>query len=332
MTQLRAAVIGVGHLGRFHAQKYATLDNADLRFVVDTNPERGELVARQAGCRYCASHKALIGQVDIASVVVPTSHHYPVARDLLEAGIHLLIEKPFAATTAEARELIRVAQANGCVLQVGHLERFNPVMQGLINRIGTPIFIESHRIAPFKPRSMDVDVVLDLMIHDIDLILDLVKSPIERIDASGSPVLSPYTDIANVRFQFANGCVANLTASRISLKQERHMRLFQSDAYFSADLSNLTLEVRRKSEREMFPGIPGIDSETVRLEKTDALESEIRAFINSVGNGLPPVVSGEDGLRALEVATAVVRQVRNGTHHQAGSEDQALPPHLRRMP
>lgn len=317
MTTLRSAVIGVGHLGSCHARKYAALDTTDLRFVVDSDQQRGEQVALETGCRYHRTHRELIGQIDIASVVVPTTDHYTVARDLLDAGIHVLVEKPIATTPDEARELIELARVRGCILQVGHLERFNPVMQAMINRIGNPIFIESHRVAPLKPRSMDVDVVLDLMIHDIDLILDLVKSPIERLEANGSPVLSPFTDIANVRFQFANGCVANVTASRISLKQERRMRVFQNDAYFSADLGNLGLEVRRKAEREMFPGISDIDTESVSFEKTDVLESEVRAFTNSVLNGQPPVVSGEDGLRALEAATAVIAQVKNGVHYRS---------------
>lgn len=312
MTSLRSAVVGVGHLGSCHARKYAALDNADLRFVVDTDALRGRQVALETGCEYLPDYRDLAGRIDIASVVVPTTGHYRIVNNLLEAGIHVLVEKPITTTIAEARDLIEHANRRGCVLQVGHLERFNPVMQALIGRIGRPLFIESHRVAPFKPRSMDVDVVRDLMIHDIDLILDLVKSPIEWIDASGSPVLSPYTDIANARFRFANGCVANITASRISLKQERRMRVFQSDAYFSADLGNLALEVRRKADREMFPGIADIDSELCRFDKADALESEIRAFTGSVLDGRPPVVSGEDGLRALEAATAIITQVESG--------------------
>ncbi|MBS3803258.1 MAG: Gfo/Idh/MocA family oxidoreductase [Oleiphilaceae bacterium] len=311
MNQLRAAVVGVGHLGKFHAQKYAALNQTNLVFVVDPDPERAAAVAEANGAQVCGSHRDLIGQVDVASVVVPTSHHYTVVRDLLEAGIHVLVEKPITTTPTEAKHLIQLARDQDCVLQVGHLERFNPVMQELAKRIQTPIFIESHRIAPFNTRAMDVDVVLDLMIHDIDLILDLVKSPVERIDASGSQVLSSAIDIANARVLFANGCVANVTASRISLKQERRMRLFQSDAYFSADMSERRLEVRRKSNKEMmFPGIPDIESETLVLDNIDALESEIRAFANSVLEGRPPVVSGEDGLRALEMATAVIAQVK----------------------
>ncbi|WP_404362591.1 Gfo/Idh/MocA family protein [Marinobacter sp.] len=325
MKQLKAAVVGVGHLGKFHARKYAALDKTSLEFVVDADNERARAIAKENGARVCNSHLELTGKVDIASVVVPTSHHYQVVRDLLEAKIHVLVEKPITTTPGEARDLIRIARNKGCLLQVGHLERFNPVMQALASRIETPMFIESHRIAPFKPRALDVDVVLDLMIHDIDLILDLVKSPVERLDASGSRVLSQATDIANARIQFANGCVANVTASRISLKQERRMRLFQSNAYFSADLAGHRLEIRRKSDREMFPGIPDIDSEIPELEPVDALESEIRAFATSVLAGLPPAVSGEDGLRALEMATAVIAQVGRTTPPAGPDEHQ---PHL----
>jgi predicted dehydrogenase len=320
MNQLRAAVVGVGHLGKFHARKYAALKETHLSFVVDSDAGLAAAVAEENGARALASHLDLVGQVDIASVVVPTSHHYEVVRDLLSARIHVLVEKPITTTPAEAKELIQLARDKGCVLQVGHLERFNPVMQELAKRIDTPIFIESHRIAPFKPRAMDVDVVLDLMIHDIDLILNLVKSPVERIDASGSQVLSQAIDIANARVLFANGCVANVTASRISLKQERRMRLFQSDAYFSADMSGQRLEVRRKSDKEMFPGIPAIDSESLDLDSIDALESEIRAFATSVLEGRPPVVSGEDGLRALEMATAVIAQVTKAKPEPTGKD------------
>lgn len=328
MKTLRAAVVGVGHLGRFHAQKYAALADTRLAAVVDADPDRARAVAAETGAEPLTDHRELAGRVDLASVAVPTSGHFAVVRDLLIAGIHVLVEKPITVTTDEARQLIELARSRNLRLQVGHLERFNPVMGLLATRLERPLFIESSRVAPFKPRAMDVDVVLDLMIHDIDLILNLVKSPLTRIDASGSPVITPGIDIANARLQFANGCVANVTASRISLKQERRMRLFQDDAYFSADLAGGTLEVRRKADggREMFPGVPAIESEHLQPEPGDALEAEIRAFVASVRDGLPCAVTGEDGLQALEAATAVIAQVREGQT----SRDQNKPLSARR--
>lgn len=310
MNSLRAAVIGVGHLGGHHARKYANCADVELTAVVDVDNARASQIAAETGARVLSDHRQLIGQVDLVSVVVPTSHHWKVARDLIEAGIHVLVEKPITATLAEGRELVELARAHGCVLQVGHLERFNPVMEALAARVDQPMFIESHRIAPFGLRGTDVNVVLDLMIHDIDLILNLVGGPVVKIDASGSPVLSSQLDIANARIQFASGCVANLTASRVSHKRERRMRIFQHNAYLSADLCNPTLDIYRKTDgEEMFPGIPSIQSERLELGSGDALNSEIQAFVASVRNGTTPLVSGTEGLRALETANEIIRQL-----------------------
>jgi predicted dehydrogenase len=315
MIPLRAAVVGAGHLGHFHARKYMGCADVALTAIVDSDPGRALQLAAETGAQACADHRQLLGRVDLASVVVPTSCHYEVTLDLLEAGIHVLVEKPIAATVAQGRHLVELAADRRLTLQVGHLERFNPVMQALAARTNGPMFIESHRIAPFSLRGTDVDVILDLMIHDIDLILNLVDAPVRGIDASGSPVLSSQLDIANARLQFTTGCVANVTASRVSHKRERRMRLFQHDAYLSADMIDHKLNIYRKMEGEMFPGtagvqgIPSIQEERLEFAPGDALGTEIQAFVSSVRNGTPPVVSGADGLRALQVASEIIRQL-----------------------
>ncbi len=305
MPKLRTAVVGVGYLGRFHAQKYAALEQAELVAVCDTNEEAARRVAGELHTRAIDDFRTLPGEVDAVSIVVPTQKHYEVAKHFLEAGIHVLLEKPITSTLEQGRELVALAREKGVVFQIGHLERFNPAVLALSDVLERPMFIESHRIAPFNPRGADVNVVLDLMIHDIDIILDFVRSPVTEIRANGVPVLSRDTDVANARLQFANGCVANVTASRVSLKSERKMRIFQEDAYLTIDFQNKTLGVHRRGDGEMFPGIPEIDSQEMEFEQGDALLAEIRAFLDSILHGRPPVVSGEDGLRALETAFTI---------------------------
>jgi predicted dehydrogenase len=316
MRPLRAAVVGAGHLGRFHAEKYAGMPGVELTAVVDIDLERATCVAASAGGIAFDDHRDLVDRVDLASVVVPTSLHYPVARDLLEAGIHVLVEKPFTASVDEGRDLIERSAQCGRVLQVGHIERFNPAIRALCERIEEPRFIEAYRIAPFNGRGTDVDVVLDLMIHDIDLMLQLVRSPIVQIDASGSPVLSGSVDIANARFRFANGCVANLTASRVGGKRERRIHVFQRDACFSADLGSRRL--MRHHRRDGVAG-PELASEFVDLEANDPLAAEIDAFVACVNQGGVPPVTGADGLLALQTACEVLCRieaapVRNASH------------------
>jgi predicted dehydrogenase len=306
---LRAAVIGVGYLGRLHAQKYAALDGAELVAVVDSDAARAHAVAEETGTAACTDYRSLLGRIDVASVVVPTSQHFEVARELLAAGVHVLVEKPIAATVDEARALVELAEAEGRVLQVGHLERFNPVMTALLERVEQPMFIESHRLAPFKPRGTDVSVVLDLMIHDLDLIQMLVGAPIRRIDASGLAVLSStHMDIANARIQFANGCVANATVSRVSQKGERRLRLFQHNAYLAADFSGHILDVARKLAEVPAGAELPIELERISVPKGDALLAEIEAFVHCAREGKPPLVSGRDGLQALQTALEVIRQ------------------------
>jgi len=309
MKKIRAAVVGVGYLGRFHAEKYALLPEAELVAVVDTDRRRCEESARKLGTTAVSDYREILGQVDAVSIAVPTQHHHEVARAFLERGIHVLLEKPITTTLAEADELIRIAAERKLVFQVGHLERFNPVVLALDGVLHDPRFVESIRIAPFKPRGTDVNVVLDLMIHDIDIIRSIVGSGVRQIHSIGAPVFTGEEDIANARIQFENGCVANITASRISLKSERKMRIFQADAYISVDFQNRKLVVVRKGEGEMMPGIPNVHVEEKSFEPGDALRDEIRAFLHSVATGTPPKVSGEDGRKALEIALQINKKL-----------------------
>lgn len=307
MNPVRTAVIGVGYLGKFHADKYALLPESELVAIADADAQTAAAVAAKHGVRAVTDYRELLGEVDAVSIAVPTRLHHEVARAFLERGTHVLLEKPMTVTVDEAQELIDVARERGCILQVGHLERFNSAVLAVEGLLSEPRFIESSRLAPFKPRGTDVSVILDLMIHDLDIIQSIVRSPLVHIDASGARVLSQDIDIANARLQFENGCVANVTASRISLKSERRMRIFQADAYIGIDFGDKKLSVHRKGEGEMFPGVPEITSEEHVFEQSDALKAEIAAFLHSIREGLPAAVSGEDGKRALETALAVGR-------------------------
>ena len=302
MEKIRTAVIGVGYLGRFHAQKYAALESAELVAVVDPNPDTATNVAEECKTQAVFDYRELMGKVDAVSIVVPTQLHYQVAKEFLENGIHVLVEKPITVTVAEADELIEIAHRNKLVLQVGHLERFNSAVLALDGVLNAPQFIESHRLSPFNPRGADVNVVLDLMIHDIDIIHNLVRSPIASIESKGVSVLTNEDDIANARITFENGCVANVTASRVSMKPQRKMRIFQPDAYISIDFQDKILSIHRKGEKEMFPGIPEITSEESIFENSDAIMAEARAFLESINNGTPPPVTGEEGRDALKTA------------------------------
>jgi predicted dehydrogenase len=316
---LRAGVVGTGHLGSLHARKYQALNGVELAAVADVDPERARQAAGDDTTPVFSDHRALAEKVDLASVVVPTGLHYEVARDLLNAGVHVLVEKPVTTTLDEARALIELAEQKNLVLQVGHLERFNPAVQALAEYGGEPLFIESHRIAPFNPRGTDVNVILDLMIHDIDLIQQLVKSPLEEIRANGVPVLTDNTDIANARLAFANGCVANVTASRVSQKSQRSMRIFQRDTYFLVDMGEHKLQIRRRGSGESWPGVPDIESEDRELERGDALLAEIESFVDSVQNNREPVVTGTDGLRALEAASEITRLLEDNAPAKPGA-------------
>jgi predicted dehydrogenase len=308
---IRTAVIGVGYLGRFHAQKYAALANSQLVGIADPSAAARSAVGAELKVPAHADYRELLGKVDAVSIVTPTTSHYEVAKAFLDAGAAVLVEKPMTVTTAEGESLVEIAARAKRILQVGHLERFNAAVQAVQPTLSVPRFIESARLAPFKHRGTEVDVVLDLMIHDIDLILSIVRSPVVAVDAIGSSVFSKEIDIANARLRFANGCVANATASRVSLKTERKLRLFQDDAYLSLDLQQKILTVIRKGAGVGADGMPQVAIEENTYEQGDALKAEIEAFLEAVATGNPPPVTGEDGLLALRTAVSITEQVAN---------------------
>jgi len=306
---LRAAVVGVGYLGRFHAQKYRQLEGVELVAVADATQATAQAVARELGVASSIDYRELLDKVDAVSVVVPTPLHFAVAAEFLKRGVHVLVEKPITETVEQAQQLIALAKENHCVLQVGHLERFNPAVQAAAKLIRSPRFVESHRLAPFKLRGTDVSVVLDLMIHDIDLIQELVGQPIDHIDAVGSRIFSQDIDIANARIRFDGGCVVNTTASRVSLKQERKLRIFQDDAYISVDLQQKILTVVRKKDAGPIESPAQVSIDEQSFDQGDALLAEIQAFVHAVQSDSVPVVTGEDGLRALATAMRITELV-----------------------
>jgi predicted dehydrogenase len=299
VSRVRAAVIGVGYLGRFHAQKFASMDDVDLAAVMDIDPERAREVAREVGSRACASYDELPDDLDAVSIAVPTTVHAEVAIPFLERGVAVLLEKPISARLDEARAIIEAASKGGAKLQIGHLERFNPALLNLSDSIRNPMFIEAHRISPFKVRGTDVDVVLDIMIHDIDIILSLVPSPIKSMEAVGIPVLTSSVDIANARLRFESGCIANITASRVSADTMRKIRMFQSNAYISIDFAKAAVDVYTLDENRQ------IGHNHLAMSESDALASEIRSFIDAVRGISAIKVDGIAGLRAIEVAHAI---------------------------
>ncbi len=309
MSKIRAAVIGVGYLGRFHAQKYAQLAACELVAVVDGRDEVRNAVAAEVGAQAVADYRELLGKVDAVSVVTPTPAHFEIADAFLAAGAHVLVEKPITETPEQAKALIATAAKHGKILQVGHLERFNAAVLAAEPYLSAPRFMECHRLAPYKERGTDVNVVLDLMIHDIDLVQSLAGSEIVSIDAIGTPVFSGEIDIANARIRFANGCVANTTASRVSMKTERKLRIFEDAAYISLDLQQKILTLLRKREGALEPGQLPMSIDEENLEQGDALKSEIESFLDCIRNNKRPIVSGEDGLRALETAIRITDQV-----------------------
>jgi predicted dehydrogenase len=302
MKPLRVGVVGVGHIGKNHARLYAETGAADFTAIFDNDPQNAAQVAEQYGVRAAATLEEFSGLVDAASLATPTVSHYEIGRALLEKGKHLLIEKPIAEDTAQASELAELAAARRLVLQVGHVERFNPVLGALEARLTRPRFIEAHRLSPFPNRSTDIGVVLDLMIHDLEIILHLVRSPVQTIDAVGVPVLSRREDIANARIRFENGCVANITSSRISPERMRKIRVFQEDAYLSLDYQNQTGEIYRRSAT-------GIDRSEVEIEREEPLKRQILSFIECARGGLEPKVSGFEATAALELAVEITKRI-----------------------
>ena len=306
-TPTPAAVIGVGYLGKFHAEKYAASPKANLVAIVDADENRAREIGELLGVAPLTDYRELFGRVRCVSVAVPTRLHFQVARDCIEAGIDVLVEKPLTADIGEARDLVSAAKAKGIILQVGHLERFNPAIRRLESVIREPKFVECHRLAPFVERGTDVDVVLDLMIHDIDVIASLVRSPLERVEAVGVPVLTDKPDIANARIKFANGCIANVTSSRVSIKRERKIRFFQPDAYISIDYDQRRAQIYHKPA----PGAGWLDirAENIEIKEGDALADEIDSFLDCVQTRALPLVGGAEGLRALEIASIISSQL-----------------------
>lgn len=304
MKILKVAVIGVGYLGRFHAQKYKAMPNVELIGVVEPNAARAHEIAQELQVPVHSSIYPLLEHIDAASVVCPTVSHFHVTRELLNASIHCFVEKPITTTIDEANELIDLASQKGLILQVGHIERFNPAMAFLLNHVTKPMFIEAHRLSVFKQRAIDVDVVLDLMIHDLDLVLALMKTMPRELHAVGTPVLTPNVDIANARLVFENGCVANLTASRISLTPMRKFRVFEPGRYISADSieqKNIMVSVPASAIKAEHGLIPQV----IEHEKQDSLLNELNFFIDSIRSSSSPPVTGEDGRQAIELAMEV---------------------------
>lgn len=317
MKNIHVGVIGVGYLGRFHAQKYAGLEGGKLVGVADVDRKKSEQVAKECSCRSFTDYKELLPLVDAVSIVVPTPLHHQVAGDCLDADVDVLLEKPMTVTLLEADDIITKAEKKKLILQIGHLERFNPAVQAMEPFLTTPVFIESDRIATFKNRGADVDVVLDLMIHDIDIILNIIKSPIKTIHTVGAPVATVNTDIANARLIFENGATANVTVSRISRTNVRMMRIFQPGSYINVDFGKkkvMTIQLSEKLREES--GMPRQEVTLRKFTDGDALLSEITSFVQNVRTRSKPAVSGLDGRRALAVALQVMDQIKEHQQHE----------------
>lgn len=303
LKPLRTAVVGLGYYGSFHAEKYATLPGSRLVGLVDHQSERAQKKAAELGTRVFGDHRELIGQVDAVSVVTPADQHFKVTRDLLEAGVHVLVEKPITQNPAEARELNRLAELHNAVLQVGHLERFNPAFSALPAHLRAPTYMETHRLTRFQQRGDDVSVVLDLMIHDIDLVHALIPGPITHIEARGLSVYSDSLDLVNAVLYFENGSVANLTASRASTSPQRTLHLFQEQSYTCLDMQNKWLAIQELDTNG------GLANRRTQLAQQDILRTELASFIEAVQQGKNPVVTGADGLRALSTAVRITEAV-----------------------
>jgi predicted dehydrogenase len=309
--KLRVGVIGTGYLGKFHAEKYARMGDVDLVGIVDINKSQAEKIAKKYSVKAYTNHKDILDRVDAVSIVVPTPAHFKISQDFLEHDVDVLIEKPMTTTLKEADKLIQLAEERGLIIQVGHLERFNPAVIALRDYVKKPMFIESHRLSTYKERATDVSVVLDLMIHDIDIISNFVRSKIKSIQAAGIPVISGHVDIANARIEFENGCVANVTASRISTRDKRKIRLFQRDAYISVDFANHEITIVKQSDKDETSIIPGMGINQLCFTKTDALDDELKSFVNAVIRRQTPEVNGHVGRSALKVALSIMKQIQN---------------------
>jgi predicted dehydrogenase len=309
---IRLGVVGVGHLGRHHARLGATLDGATLVGVADLVAERAAAAVSGTGARAVQDYRQLFGAVDAVAVAVPTRDHLAVAHEFLSRGVHVLVEKPMAPTLAEADAMLAAAASAGVVLAVGHAERFNPALQAALPVLRRPRFIEIHRLSGFPERSLDIDVIFDVMIHDLDVILAMDASGVADVEAVGVPVLTPRVDIANARIRFASGCIANLTASRISRDKVRKVRCFQPDLYVSVDYAGQELEIWRL--RPQAGDRPAIEGGKVPVAKDETLRLELADFIGAIREHRPPLVTGQSGRAALELATRVTRAIEAGAH------------------
>lgn len=306
-ARVRIGVVGVGHLGRHHARLLAAQPDATVVGVVDLLPDRANAVAQASGCQALTDYRALFGRVEAVTIAVPTAAHLAVAREFLQRGVHVLVEKPMASSLAEADAMLTEAQKSGALLAVGHTERFNPAIAAAMPVLATPRFIEVHRLSGFPERSLDIDVIFDVMIHDLDIVLAVDRSDVAAVDAIGVPVLTPRIDIANVRLRFASGCIANITASRISRDKVRKVRFFQPDMYVSVDYQTQELEVWRL--RSTGGERPAIEGGKVPVASAEPLERELADFVAAVRDNRPPLVTGEDGRRALALATRVAETI-----------------------
>jgi len=328
LKKLNIAVIGTGHLGKEHARIYSEMPEVSLAGVVDVNKKTGEAVARRCNTNYYSSLEEILNKVDAASVVVPTRFHYEITKELLKNGIHVLVEKPMTGTVSEAEDLIKLSKETSTILQPGYIERFNPAIEAIQKLDVSLKFIECHRLSPFTFRSADIGVVLDLMIHDIDIILDLSKSKVKKIDAVGVGVISDKEDIANARIQFENGCVANITASRVSFEPMRKLRLFSENSYISLDYQKQEATIYKKSpeltpksiitENTEVSTIKDLKNfvfgdllkiEHIKMNNEEPLRKELESFVSCIKNGNQPVVSGEDGIKAIKVATIINEEI-----------------------
>ena len=315
MKELRIGVVGLGHLGNYHLQKYARIPDCRVVGVVDIDREKTRRASEQSGAAAFSDHRQLIGAVDAVSIAVPTAAHYETARAFLDAGIDVLLEKPITRTMEEADEMVALAEARKCIFQIGHIERFNPAIVALDSVMGEPLFVEAHRLHPFCERGTDVDVILDLMIHDLDIILHFVRSPMQHVEAVGVPVLSDKVDIANVRLTFESGCVANITASRVTGKTLQKIRFFGTEGYHAVDYAKRTLMSLRKGRDP--EGKVTITDNKVEVIPHDPLEEEILSFLQAVRHRSTPAVSGREGARALALALKIVEEMETAGQHAA---------------
>jgi predicted dehydrogenase len=308
--KIKTAVIGVGHLGQAHARVYDSLEQSELVAVCDINENQGRAIAERHATRYVRDYRELLGQVEAVSIATPTINHHEIALAFLEAGVHVLVEKPIARTLEEADEMIGVAESKNLILQVGHIERFNPAFVALSARVERPRFFEAHRMAVFTPRSLDIDVVMDLMVHELDIIASLVKSEVVKLDAVGIPILTPRIDLANARLEFADGCVANITASRVSGERLRKLRVFQPNEYYSLDYAEQQVAMLKLTPPKTAGALPEISPLGLQIEKREPLLAEIESFIATVQSRTPPAVSGAEGRRALALAIEVLEKIK----------------------